>query len=241
MFVYNLEQLFGLAIWVLVMPNKEFQNLSERQRNILHFMAKYIDQYGFPPTIREIGEATGINSTSVVNYNLNKLVNAGYLQRSDRVSRGLRVVASFPGSERKKIRTSQQFQSVPLIGHIVASQPVEIPSDIGHVVNDFIEIPPMMLKGADPEEVFALKVKGDSMIDAMIREGDIVIMKHQETAENGDMVAVWLDERGETTLKYFFNEGSRIRLQPAHPTMEPIYVNPDTCQIRGKVLSVIRM
>ncbi len=79
------------------------------------------------------------------------------------------------------------------------------------------------------------------MIDAMIREGDIVIMKHQETAENGDMVAVWLDERGETTLKYFFNEGSRIRLQPAHPTMEPIYVNPDTCQIRGKVLSVIRM
>lgn len=222
------------------MTIKDFQNLSERQRNILRFMTKYMEQNGFPPTIREIGEATGINSTSVVNYNLNKLMSAGYLQRSNRVSRGLKLVSTIMGNERK-VRTGQNFQSIPLIGHIVASQPVEIPSDIGHVINDFIEIPPMMLKGADPEEVFALKVKGNSMIDAMIREGDIIIMKHQETADNGDMVAVWLDERGETTLKYFYNEGSRIRLQPAHPTMEPIYVNPETCQIRGKVLSIIRM
>jgi repressor LexA len=85
-----------------------------------------------------------------------------------------------------------------------------------------------------------MRVKGNSMIDAMIREGDIVIFRRQETAQNGDMVAVWLTDRNETTLKYFHNEGSRIRLQPAHPDMEPIYVEPRQVRIEGKVLSVIR-
>jgi repressor LexA len=92
----------------------------------------------------------------------------------------------------------------------------------------------------DPSEVFALRVKGDSMIDAMIDEGDIVIFRKQDTAQNGDMVAVWLDERGETTLKRFYHEGERVRLQPAHPTMQPIYVSPDHCHVQGRVLSVVR-
>jgi SOS-response transcriptional repressor, LexA len=100
---------------------------------------------------------------------------------------------------------------------------------------------PMLLRGYDPAEVFALRVKGQSMIDAMIREGDIVVLRKQEVARDGEMVAVWLAERGETTLKYFYNEGDRIRLQPAHPTMPPIYVNPSQCHIQGRVLSVIRV
>jgi repressor LexA len=222
---------------------KDFNKLSERQRNILRFMQRYIEKYGYPPTIRNIGEATNIPSTSVVNYNLNKLVDAGYLERSEHISRGLRLIQPIPGTKRKKVvKADDAFSRVPLIGHIVASKPVQMPDDTGHYYDeeDLMEVPPSLLGGVDPEEVFALEVKGDSMIDAMIREGDIVIMRHQVTAMPGDMVAVWLPERSETTLKYYHPEGDKIRLQPAHPMMDPIYVNASNCEIRGKVLSVIR-
>jgi repressor LexA len=220
---------------------KNFDKLSERQRNILRFMDRYMETHGFPPTIREIGEATNINSTSVVNYNLNKLVQAGFLAREDRVSRGLRLVKNFPGSQPKGVKASTGSK-IPLVGQIVASEPVPIPDDTGHYVDpeDMIEVTHDMLGGVDPAEVFALRVRGDSMIDAMVSDGDIVIMRRQETAKNGDMVAVWLSEGGETTLKQFFNEGSRIRLQPKNPMMQPIYVDPSHCHIRGKVVSVLR-
>jgi repressor LexA len=225
---------------------KDFGKLSERQRHILTFMHDYMTKKGYPPTIRDIGNATGINSTSVVNYNLNKLVSAGYLERSENISRGLRLVAQIPGKasdpQKKIIHLTKHFERVPLIGQIVASRPVEIPEDTGHYYDedDMIDIPPSMLNGVDPTEAFALVVKGDSMTDAMISEDDIVILRVQETANNGDMVAVWLPDRGETTLKYFYREGEKIRLQPAHPLMEAIYVDSKNCQIRGKVLSVIR-
>jgi repressor LexA len=225
---------------------KDFGKLSERQRHILTFMHDYMTKKGYPPTIRDIGNATGINSTSVVNYNLNKLVSAGYLERSENISRGLRLVAQIPGKasdpQKKVIHLAKNFERVPLIGQIVASRPVEIPEDTGHYYDedDMIDIPPSMLNGVDPTEAFALVVKGDSMTDAMISEDDIVILRVQETANNGDMVAVWLPDRGETTLKYFYREGEKIRLQPAHPLMEAIYVDSKNCQIRGKVLSVIR-
>jgi len=102
-------------------------------------------------------------------------------------------------------------------------------------------VTPALLNGTPVSEVFALKVKGDSMIDAMISDGDIVIFRKQEEAKNGDMVAVWLPDRSETTLKYFYRENdSQVRLQPAHPTMDPIYVHPANCQVQGRVLSVIR-
>lgn len=222
---------------------KDFNKLSERQRNILRYMDQYMDDNGFPPTIRQIGEATGINSTSVVNYNLNKLVQAGYLSRSSHVARGLRLVGDIPGDGKKKnsrmaIHAALAGVQVPLYGNIYASEPVPVPEDI--YPDDNVEVTESLLSGVDPSEAYALRVKGDSMIDAMIREGDIVILRSQQTANNGDMVAVWLEDRSETTLKYFFNEGSRIRLQPAHPHMQPIYVDPATCRIRGKVLSIIR-
>lgn len=221
---------------------KHFDKLSERQRNILRFMDRYMESHGFPPTIREIGEATSINSTSVVNYNLNKLVQAGYLAREDRVSRGLRLVKSFPGSEPKPVRRAAFVPRVPLVGQIVASAPVTVPDDVGYYYDedDTIEVTSTLLGGFDPAEVFALKVKGNSMIDALIGDGDIVLMHKQETARNGDMVAVWLSERSETTLKLFYNEGERIRLQPKNESMGPIYINPNQCHIQGRVLSVIR-
>ena len=221
---------------------KEFNKLSERQRNMLRYIEKYTADNGFPPTIRQIGENTGINSTSVVNYNLNKLVQAGYLTRSQHVSRGLRLTGPVPGGERKKsaVHAAALQVRVPVIGNIFASKPVPVPEDYSYDEDSMIEVTKDLLGGTDPANAYALRVKGNSMIDAMIREGDIVIFRRQETAQNGDMVAVWLTDRNETTLKYFYSEGARIRLQPAHPDMDPIYVEPRQCRIEGKVLSVIR-
>jgi repressor LexA len=218
---------------------KDRTKLSERQKGILKFMEAYLDMHGFPPTIREIGEATGINSTSVVNYNLNKLVTMGYLARVGHKSRGMRLVKVENGSKSLRlVPPSMPMIGIPLYATpIVASAPMPIPEEVA--VEDTLEIPAWM-GNIDPSEVYALRVKGDSMIDAMIRDGDIVLFRKQNTAQNGDMVAVWLDEQNATTLKHFYNEGSRIRLQPAHPMMDAIYVDADHCHVQGKVLSVIR-
>ncbi len=221
---------------------RDRSKLSERQRNILRYMESYLDTHGFPPTIREIGLATGINSTSVVNYNLNKLVEAGHLAREARASRGLRLVKNGRKSTAQSVQAASQVVRVQMFGQIVASAPAPIPEDMDRAFSDdVVEVMPSMLNGAPIAEVFALKVKGDSMIDAMINDGDIVIFRKQEMAQNGDMVAVWLSDRSETTLKYFFRENdTTVRLQPAHPTMQPIYVHPANCQIQGRVLSVLR-
>jgi repressor LexA len=223
---------------------RERTKLSDRQRNILRYMETYVETHGYPPTIREIGNATGINSTSVVNYNLNKLVTAGYLTRTGRASRGIRLVKS-PGTRptRVNLAAANSLVRVAVVGQIVASEPVAIPEDMGRYFDEdsMLEVPQSMLRGVDPNEVFALRVKGDSMIDAMVRSGDIVLLRKQATAREGEMVAVWLDERGETTLKYFHPEGAKVRLQPAHPTMSPIYVDAAHCHVQGRVLSVMRM
>jgi repressor LexA len=222
---------------------KEFSKLSERQRNMLHYIEHYIQDHGFPPTIRQIGENTGINSTSVVNYNLNKLVQAGYLTRSQHVSRGLRLTGPVPGGDKKGkgVVLRPAALRIPLIpANIFASEPVNVPDDAHYDEDDLMEVTADMLGGTDPSEAYALKVRGESMIDAMIREGDIVIFRKQQTAKNGDMVAVWLNDSSETTLKYFFKEGAKVKLQPAHPHMDPIYVDAKQIHIQGKVLSVIR-
>lgn len=222
---------------------KDFKKLSKRQQNILKFMNHYMEESGYPPTIREIGEACDINSTSVVNYNLNKLVSAGYLERSEKVSRGLRIVTDIPGTtSKKRVRPNVDFRKVSMAGRIAAGEPISLPDDVGHYTDDddIIDVPAMLLNGYDESEVYALKVYGDSMIDAMIQDGDIVILRKQQTANNGDMVAAWLPDNNETTLKHFYKEDNKIRLQPAHPTMSPIYVHPSNCEIKGKVLSVIR-
>jgi repressor LexA len=129
-----------------------------------------------------------------------------------------------------------------MAGTIVASQPVEV----GHEnfamydEDDAVELSSSMLNVSKTDDVFALRVSGDSMIDAMVNDGDIVIMRQQSTARNGDMVAVWLTPSDTTTLKYFYNEGERVRLQPANPHMEPIYVRPSDVRVQGKVMMVMR-
>ena len=222
---------------------KEFHTLSKRQQSMLRFVHSYMREQGFPPSIREIGEECGIGSTSVVNYNLNKLVEAGYIKRSGKVSRGLRIIADIPGvsSARRVLGAIGQHQ-VALVGRIAAGEPISLPEDIGHHIeeDDYITVPPRLLKGYDASEAFALTVRGDSMIDAMIKDGDIVILRRQTTAENGEMVAAWLPEENETTLKRFFMEAGRVRLQPSNRDYEPIFLHPTNCEIKGKVLAVMR-
>ena len=207
------------------------EKLSERQQSILGFIRGFTTDNGYPPTIRQIGEAAGISSTSVVNYNLNKLERDGYLNRDLKVSRGLRLVA-----ERDEPRN---LFRVPLVGYIFASEPVPVPGEASAFAPDeAIELTRDLL--ADEKDLYALRVRGNSMIDAMVNEGDIVVMKRQEQARNGEMVAVWLRDKEETTLKRFYAENGRIRLQPANPTMQPIYADPANVQVQGRVVLVVR-
>ncbi len=221
--------------------------LSKRQQSMLEFIANYISEHTRPPTIREIGEAVGISSTSVVNYNLTRLEERGLLEREAEVSRGLRLTQAAVNGVRNAVAatanaindTLSRLVSIPIAGDIVASQPVEVGSDVGaNFYDDFIEVSASMLPNR-LDDLYALRVNGDSMIDAMVQDGDIVVMHKQQTANNGDMVAVWLRD-GTTTLKHFHHEGSRIRLQPANPTMGPIYVEPEDVQVQGKVVMVVR-
>ena len=203
-------------------------SLSARQEAILRLITKFLEENGYPPSIRDIGSAVGISSTSVVNYNLNILEREGYIARDREVSRGLRLVGQ--GRDR------EHLISVPLLGRIAAGDPIPVPGDA--VPQEHLELARGILK--DEEDIYALHVQGESMIDALINDGDIVIMKHQKVAENGDMVAVWLRDKEETTLKKIYHEGDVVRLQPANPTMEPIYVNPGGVEVQGKVVMVIR-
>ena len=210
--------------------------LSERQKKMLDFIQKFGQKNGYPPSIREIGEAVGISSTSVVNYNLNRLVDEGYVARDQNVSRGIRLTE-------KLARASERLTNVirvPLVGRIFASQPVHLPSTDSPVfgADEAIEITRGLLSGQ--EGLFALQVKGDSMIDAMVNDGDIVVMKRQGEWRNGDMVAVWLKDRQETTLKKIYYEGDRVRLQPANPAMQPLVIDAEQIQIQGVVVGVMR-
>lgn len=223
--------------------DKQINTLSERQKAILKFIQQFSNENGYPPTIRDIGGAVKINSTSVVNYNLNKLVKEGYIVRAKDVSRGIRLNNHQP-VPMEVLGDGAMFQNqvmgVPLMGQIVAGEPIMPGDDSSTYQEDPIPVPRMLIGNNDPSQVFALRVNGQSMIDAMINDGDIVILKKQEVARNGEMVAVWLNERGETTLKHFFDEGEKVRLQPANPTMKPIFVDKGKVQIQGRVLAVMR-
>jgi repressor LexA len=228
--------------------------LSSRQESILGYVRKYVVDHGRPPTIREIGAATDISSTSVVNYNLTKLEKMDLIGRDSDVSRGLRLtekamkilgeapssmVAGFVQQARESI---SRMVTIPLVGQIVAGEPIEVGNESFEVYDedDVVEVGANMLPTKKTDDLFALRVSGDSMIDAMVNDGDIVIMRQQETAQNGDMVAVWLETDGTTTLKHFFHEGKQIRLQPANPTMQPIFVPADGVRVQGKVMMVLR-
>jgi repressor LexA len=233
------------------MPRKRSKGLSERQKKILEILERFQIQNGYPPSIREICEKTGISSTSVVNYYLDQLEEMGYIERDRRVSRGVRVLKPLEELVGAVARPVKQVAEaindlfrIPILGPIAAGSPMLIPpSDFAYYDSEtMIEIPRTQLPARERGEgLFALQVRGDSMIDAMVNDGDIVVMKPTSEARNGDMVAIWLNDRDETTLKYFYLENGRVRLQPANPTMKPIMIDdPSVVEVRGKVVMVIR-
>ena len=246
-----------------MMARRRSKVLTERQKSILQVLDNFQRNTGYPPSIREICDQTDISSTSVVNYYLNQLEEMGYIQRDGRVSRGIRLLkpiseamglAAEPmksAASSLKQTTTQlgeaigELLNIPLLGRIVAGEPMPVPpSDFSYYdAESMIAVASSLLPGREKgsKDLFALEVKGDSMIDAMVNDGDIVIMKPAQEARNGEMVAVWLNDRDETTLKYFYLENGRVRLQPANPTMGPIIIDdPSSVRIQGKVVMVIR-
>ena len=206
------------------------KELSERQQKILAFLRKFIRENRFPPTIREIGEDVGISSTSVVKYNLDILERENLIERDREISRGIRVVAD---------RMAEVIR-VPLLGRIAAGDPIIVPdsdfSPFGY--DESVELTRNIV--GDDRGIYALEVRGNSMIDALINDGDIVVMRSQERVENGELAAVWLRDEGEATLKRFFLEGEQVRLQPENPTMQPMFFPARDVEVKGKVVCVIR-
>jgi repressor LexA len=234
-----------------MMARKAKKGLSEKHKKVLNVLEKFNDEYGYPPSIREICNQANISSTSVANYYLDRLEKLGYIERDRRVSRGLRLVKSLSdigeavGEAVQTVKeTIEELVRIPIVGQIVASEPVPVPETTFSYVHpdSLIDVARNMLPSRSTEQLFALEVSGDSMIDAMVNDGDIVIMQPpQDQVRNGDMVAVWLNDKDETTLKYFYQENGGVRLQPANPTMSPIFVeDASTVEIQGKVVMVVR-
>ncbi len=252
-----------------MMARKRSKTLTERQKRILEVLEKFQERSGYPPSIREICDNAKISSTSVVNYYLDQLQELGYIERDGRVSRGIRLLVPYSEivtnttspiaavasktkgaavSFQKKVQEVGQavnnMLQIPMVGRIAAGSPLPIPSsdfsyyDADSMVDVATSLLPSNEKGAD---LFALEVQGDSMIDAMVYDGDIVVMKPTKEARNGEMVAIWLKDRDATTLKYYYLENKKVRLQPANPTMEPIMIDdPSIVEVQGKVVMVIR-
>jgi repressor LexA len=269
-----------------MMARRRQKDLSDRHKKILEVLEDFQKENGYPPAIRQICDKADISSTSVVNYYLDQLEDLGYIHRDEGVSRGIRQIKTASGllinpspdmiaSAARSTATSvlQSAQNlgqavgdllrIPIAGRIAAGLPVPVPaaSFSYYDPESMVDVAASLLpRGEKSDELFALEVQGDSMIDAMVYDGDIVIMKKAQHARNGEMVAVWLTDRDETTLKYFYRETERVRtqpantniqptyiekervrLQPANPTMDPIYINdPAIVQIQGKVVMVIR-
>ena len=203
--------------------------LSGKQNAIISFIRRFIDDNNYPPSIRDIQEGCDISSTSVVDYNLKALERLGYIRRDREVSRAIELLDR--GSRRARTRL------VPVVGQIAAGQPIPVPAPDAFGPQDFedaIEVTEDMARGKD--NVFALRVKGTSMIDALVNDGDLVLMEPATAADNGDMVAVWLKDEGEVTLKKIYYEGDKVRLQPANTTMQPIYKSAKDVEVQGKVL-----
>lgn len=206
--------------------------LSLRQQAILDFIGAFLDDNDYPPTIRDIQQELRISSTSVVDYNLKVLEERDFIRRNRNISRGIEVVGRGP--------SRSNVVSIPVIGQIAAGLPIPVPGQLeGSDVADVIELS-RELAPRGSADLFALRVRGHSMVDALINDGDIVILKQQQTCENGETVAVWLEEEKETTLKRFYREGAQVRLQPANVTMDPIYTRADNVRIQGRLVTVVR-
>ena len=207
-------------------------DLSDRQQRMLEFISVFLDENGYPPTVRDIQHGCDISSTSVVDYNLNALREKGFLRRHADVSRGLELIGRSRGVE---------TVSVPLLGAIAAGAPISLPpadAPLPVEADEYVELPQSIIGAGG--NLYALQVKGQSMIDALIDDGDLVIMEHTSSVDNGQMAAVRLKQENETTLKRFYAEGPIVRLQPANSQMAPLRVSADNVEVLCKVVAVWR-
>ncbi len=228
--------------------------LSKLQRSMLRYMARYYREHGYPPTIREILRACPeASSTSVVQYNLKRLEEKDLLKRAEGVSRGIRLhwerLRQYGLFEESAVRpnghrvpgvpeAASVLPRIPVLGVIAAGEPIQVVPRDRENADEWLDLTSDLWR--DPENLYALRVQGDSMIDASVMDGDVVIMRHQEWAHNGEMVAVWIEEREETTLKYFYLRGDKVELRPANPSYAPQIYPADKVRVQGKVVSVIR-
>lgn len=233
--------------------------LSARQIEILRFIAKFTAEYQYPPTIREIGTSVDISSTSVVNYNLNKLESLGLILRRREVSRGLSLnydelarqgvasmIGAMPPASASKAENGRRNgrkersspYSVPVLGHIAAGSPIGVAMVEARSADEFVDVAASLV--GERENLFALRVRGDSMIEDSVLDGDIVILQQQATANDGEMVAAWNIPQEETTLKRFYRRGNEVELKPANPQYKSIILPADQVLINGKVVAVIR-
>ena len=192
----------------------------ENQQRILDFIKAEIEDKGYPPSVREICAAVGLRSTSTVHAHLNHLEEKGLIRRDSTKPRALEVLDG----------TQARGRSVPLVGRVTAGQPILAIENI----EEYLSLPQSVLGQG---EMFSLRVEGESMIDAGIMDGDIVVLRQQDTAENGEIVVAMTPD-DEATVKRIFYEDNRVRLQPENPTMQPIYA--DTVTVLGKLTALIR-
>jgi len=206
-------------------------DISPKRQLILEFIRDFLDEHGYPPSVRDIQSGCEISSTSVVDHHLRALEREGHLKRNLKVSRGLELV----GQPKRNLVT------VPIIGYVPAGGPMPVPDADAWTampLGDVLELPTELVSGR--RDVYALRVKGTSMVDALIGDGDIVLMRQANEANDGDMVAVWLKGDKAVTLKKIYREGPRMRLQPANSTMDPIIVDAADVEVQGKVVGVLR-
>jgi repressor LexA len=203
--------------------------LTGRQREIFDFVSEYVRERGYPPTVREIGEAVGLASPSTVHAHLANLERAGLLKRDPTKPRALELVGRDRGGA-----GASRLQSLPLVGEIAAGGPLLAEEN----VEDYLEVPELLAAGGAD---FLLRVKGESMIQAGILDGDYVVVRKQQDARNGDVVVALAgddESADEATVKRFFREDGRVRLQPENDALEPIYAQH--VQVLGKVIGVFR-
>jgi repressor LexA len=200
---------------------------NKTREHIIEYIHVFFDEHGYAPTVRDILKGCGISSTAVVQHHLDVLQRDGRIQRDPEVFRSIRLA------------NHTNTINVPLLGVIAAGIPIPVPGSDTWTgeSQENIELPQDIVA---KRQVYALRVKGQSMIDALIDDGDIVLMQHTNTAQNGDMVAVWLKDRREVTLKRIYFEPNVIWLRPANQSMSAIQQHPENVEIQGKVVGVIR-
>lgn len=215
------------------MGKKEFDDLNKREKAILKYIEKQIKANSYPPSVREIGKAVGLSSTATVHGYLAKLEEKGYIKKESQKGRTLRLLKGILKEEKKEepkqVYTSREMVDVPVIGKITAGAPILA---VENVTDTF----PIPINFVGNSESFMLTVSGESMIEAGILDGDYILVKKQNTANNGEIVVALIED--EATVKTFYKENGHIRLQPENSTMEPIIV--PNCEILGKVAGVFR-